>query len=465
MPLSRLKVRLGYLIAFMLLLVSYFLIFYILGLQINESKDVSHSYTVINNLESIKSNITDAETGARGFFLTQDEKFLEPYFSGSSNVIPLYKELVRLTSDNSSYRPKLDSLGSLINRRLEFIEVMIHDFRKSGLKMTDEIVSHRESARLMMDSIRMYVVQMKESEQKLMDHRNARLSNIIFVTELITVISLLITLCAIFYSVFIYNSGNRARIAADKKAKEYSEQLEERVAELKKVNTELEELKSLEKFTSTGRIARTIAHEVRNPLTNISLASEQLKDWAAQNPDMEILLDMIGRNSVRINQLVSDLLNSTRFAQLEFKLADINEILDETLQFAADRIELKKARVIKDYSKDLCEVLVDREKIKLAFLNIIVNALEAIEYEKGVLEIKSYKAGEKCIIRITDNGTGMDEETLQKLFDPYFSIKPKGNGLGLTNTQNVILNHKGNINVRSSPGKGTSFIISLLINQ
>ncbi len=461
MPLSRLKIRLGYLIAFMLLLVSYSLIFYIIGLQVTESKEVTHSYTVINNLESLKSNLIDAETGVRGFVLTKDEKFLEPYNQGAKNVIPLYKELDNLTRDNISYRSQLDSLGSLITRRMEFLSFVITDFRRNNFELSDQLKANRENARNVMDSIRMYVAQLKEGEQKLMNKRNEKLNSIFLSTEFITVVSLLIALCTIFYSVMIYNAGNRARIAADKQAKDYSQQLEERVAELKKVNTELEALKSLEKFTSTGRIARTIAHEVRNPLTNISLASEQLKDWASQTPDAEILLDMIGRNSERINQLVSDLLNSTRFAQLEFKNADLNELLDETLKMAADRVELKKAIIKKDYDRNLCQVSVDQEKIKLAFLNIIVNALEAIEDDKGILEISTYREGDNCVVRFADNGTGMDADTLQKLFDPYFSIKPKGNGLGLTNTQNIVLNHKGNIKVRSTPGKGTTFMILL----
>ena len=100
---------------------------------------------------------------------------------------------------------------------------------------------------------------------------------------------------------------------------------------------------------------------------------------------------------------------------------------------------------------------VDKEKIKLAFLNIIVNAIEAMEKDKGVLTIRTFKQGNKCIVEFSDNGTGMDEDTVQKLFDPYFTSKANGNGLGLTNTQNIILNHKGNINVRSKVGQRIIF--------
>jgi len=224
-------------------------------------------------------------------------------------------------------------------------------------------------------------------------------------------------------------------------------------------------LRSIEKFAATGRIARTIAHEVRNPLTNISLAAEQLREITNQGEEADQLLEMISRNVNRINQLVSDLLSSTKFEQLEFTSVNINDLVDEALDLARDRIELNHIKVEKDYDKNQCRIWVDKEKIKLSFLNIIVNAIEAMEKDKGVLTIKTIREGNKCMVEFSDNGTGIDEETIQKLFDPYFTSKTNGNGLGLTNTQNIILNHKGNINVRSKLGKGSSFVVTLNITD
>ena len=136
----------------------------------------------------------------------------------------------------------------------------------------------------------------------------------------------MIALVTIFYSLITYNRENKAKEKADRNAKVYSLELEERVNDLNKANAELEELRSIEKFAATGRIARTIAHEVRNPLTNISLASEQLKEITRQSEEGDLLLQMISRNVNRINQLVSDLLNSTRFEQLDYTPANINEL-------------------------------------------------------------------------------------------------------------------------------------------
>jgi signal transduction histidine kinase len=118
--------------------------------------------------------------------------------------------------------------------------------------------------------------------------------------------------------------------------------------------------------------------------------------------------------------------------------------------------------VVKKLTDKTCKISVDKEKMKIAILNIIINALEALEpVEGGQLLIETQMENNKCRIYISDNGPGMDNESVSKLFEPYFTTKPRGNGLGLTNTQNIVLNHKGEIVVESEPDKGTKFIIIL----
>ena len=453
--------RWGYFIAFVLLLISYFLIFFIIGKLARQSESITHSYDIINTLESIKAEITDAETGVRGYAITKDFHYLKPYNTGSRNVIHLLVTLKALTAAYDPYLQRADSLARMINKRLSDLKKFIQDFERSGFVLTDEILSSRDANKILMENIRSLVQELKGEEQLTMDRRNEVLQRFFKSTTIITVVSLIIALVTIFYSLVMYNRQNKAKEEADRSVRAYSQELEARVNELKKVNGELEELKSIEKFASTGRIARTIAHEVRNPLTNISLAAEQLKETSGGNEDSDQLLGMISRNVNRINQLVSDLLTATKSQQLEFTSVNINDLVDEALDLARDRIELNRIRVEKHYDKSICQLSVDIEKIKLSFLNIIVNAIEAMEKDKGVLTITTYNAGSKCIIDFGDNGMGMDPDTVQKLFDPYFTSKTNGNGLGLTNTQNIILSHKGNIHVRSFKGKGSNFIVTL----
>lgn len=405
--------------------------------------------------------MTDAETGVRGYLLTKDVSFLKPYNSGSKQVGYLYNDLKVHTTANKAYQKKVDSLGVLITRKLEDLSGLVTKFQREGHVISPGIITTQESNRDVMENIRQFLKDLKDNEQALMNVRNSKLKNFFQTMAIMAIISLVITLVTIFYSLITYSKENKAKEEADHNAEIYRKELEGRINELNRLNIELSELRSIEKFAASGRIARTIAHEVRNPLTNISLATEQLKETGNQNEDTDLLLGMIGRSVSRINQLVSDLLSATRIEQLEYTFANVNQLLDESLELAQDRIELKHIKLEKLYDKNLGELFVDKEKIKLAFLNIIVNAIEAMNGESGQLEIRTFKREDNCIIEFKDNGTGIDEETMQKLFEPYFTSKIKGNGLGLTHTQNIIINHKGKINVKSKPGQGTTFTITL----
>ena len=220
-----------------------------------------------------------------------------------------------------------------------------------------------------------------------------------------------------------------------------------------------------EKLMVTGRIARSIAHEVRNPLTNVNLALEQLEnEMHTEESSSQLYLDIIKRNSERINVLITELLNSSKPSQLNFMKYSINKLLDESLELAMDRIILKEIKVAKNYSPDVCELPVDREKLKLAFLNIIINAVEVMETERGELRLETDLKDEKCVIKIIDNGPGISHEKLNQLFEPFFTEKANGMGLGLTTAQNIIYSHGGSIDVESTMGKGTTFILSFNVS-
>jgi signal transduction histidine kinase len=461
------RIRSGYIIAFLFLLTSYFMMFFTIQKLIKGTNTIEHTYITVNKLEELRGEIIDVETGARGYVITKDVRFLKPYNSGKNNIPLIFQALKKLTTGNTEQQNNLSALDYWIKTKMDYMSVGITAFQTNGFKITDDMTIAREPSRIAMDSIRMYISRMKKAEEGLMYQRKTKLTQFFSDNKIITGISLIIALLAVLFSWITYNRENVAKLKADKKMHQYRIQLEENINQLQQMNTELQELKSLEKFTATGRITRTIAHEVRNPLTNISLAAEQLQETTKYTANSSVLLDMVSRNANRINQLVSDLLDATRFVQLEFTEININQLADETLEMAKDRIELNHIKVEKYYTENACHVSVDIEKMKLALLNIIVNAIEAMEKNRGILTVKTKIQENRCVIEIKDNGAGMDEDTLQKLFEPYFTSKPKGNGLGLTNTQNIILNHGGNIKVYSKPGQGASFnvFLNLLIKK
>jgi signal transduction histidine kinase len=460
-----LKVKAGYTSAFIILLISYLFTLYGNSQLIKQTRWVNHTNKIINNLEILISGVKDAETGVRGYIVTRDTAYLESYRNSFAVVNKSFQSLKADTKDNSFQQKKLDSLSVVISQRFNRLSFAINAVQKNNM-ITDSLMQSFKKGKDHMGQARLIIIAMQEHEKNLLAKRNEELDARYVALNIIIVTSFIIALVFAVFGFYTYRRENKARLIADNKVADYQKELQQQIAELDKANEALVLMKRSEKFLATGRIARTIAHEVRNPLTNIDLAVAQIKaDMPAEGDNNAMLFDMVNRNSKRINHLISELLDATRFAELNFAPASINELLDEALGLAKDRLELNDIRVEKKYSSDICNISVDAEKVKIAFLNLIVNAIEATEPHTGLLTICTKAANNKCIVEITDNGRGMTEEQLNKVFEPYFSTKEKGNGLGLTNTANIILNHKGDISVSSEPGKGTTFIIKFDFSQ
>jgi signal transduction histidine kinase len=350
-----------------------------------------------------------------------------------------------------------------MDKRYEMFEVSLNYYKNEVTDTTFDLRSIQLESKRSMNKIRLMVSIMQNEEKNLLAIGDTQLKSTFSSINTITITSLLLTLLLVIIGFVTYTNENKARKIAMQNIKEYQEQLSKRIDELNNANAQLLQMRSMEKFAATGRIARTIAHEVRNPLTNINLATSQLKtDIPAADENMLYLFDIIDRNSNRINKLISDLLQTTKFSELSFTVVSINDLLEETLLMAKDRIGLNHITIEKKYNPNI-RINVDKEKMKIAFLNIIINAIEAMEPDKGILKVGTKIDGKVCVVNISDNGIGMDEISLGKLFEPYFTNKPNGNGLGLANTQNIIFNHKGTINVSSTEGTGTTFVIRLAI--
>lgn len=223
-----------------------------------------------------------------------------------------------------------------------------------------------------------------------------------------------------------------------------------------------EELQKMEKLSMTGRMARMIAHEVRNPLTNINLAVGELEEVTKGVEDAPLYQEMISRNASRISTLIDELLKSARPTELELTQTHLEEVLDSAIEFCKDRIDLKEIDFKKVYPDKEVSGKWDPEKLKIAFVNIMINAIEAMaDTLNPSLKVLLTEEDERPVVYIKDNGKGMDAATVNKIFDPFFSQRPNGLGLGMTATLNIISMHNGKINVNSALGKGTEFKITL----
>ncbi len=214
-----------------------------------------------------------------------------------------------------------------------------------------------------------------------------------------------------------------------------------------------------EKLAANERLIRMLAHEIRNPLNNIILSTEQLMTDTVHD-ERKDFLDIIQRNSTRINQIIKELLNLASPAELVFEKHSLQDIMDESLEHASDRINLNKIDLEKKYPSESLWVAVDRNQLVIAFNNILINAIEAMEVNKGKLSVVLTATPGSCHVSIRDNGRGIPPEYLSKLFDPFFTLKKGGMGLGLTASYSIIQSHKANMQVESNVNEGTNFIIS-----
>lgn len=221
----------------------------------------------------------------------------------------------------------------------------------------------------------------------------------------------------------------------------------------------------VEKLGATGRLVRTLAHEVRNPLNNINMSVEQLTHTGTENDENTLFLDIIQRNSKRIGDIITELLDTARPTELTFENHSLQSLMDEAIAEALDRITLQRINMQVRYANTPCYIMANKEKLRIAFLNIIINAVEAMEPDKGILAITIDASKNVHVVTIKDNGVGIPEENISRLFEPYFTSKRNGMGLGLAATLNILQSHRANIDVSSVMKEGTTFTISFPANN
>lgn len=224
-------------------------------------------------------------------------------------------------------------------------------------------------------------------------------------------------------------------------------------------NTQKALLKA-EKLSIQGEIARTFAHELRNPLANIRMVGEVLNHKMKDCGEGELrnYFEILKRSTHTLNDLVTDLLNASNYTPPVLVEDDLAKIMDSTLHKAADRIYLSGIRVNRKYNGKY-PILADKEKLEIALLNLLVNASEAIDPGEGIIEIGIEEDNSYIILTITDNGHGMDQEQIDHLFEAFFTKKDTGMGIGMSSVKNILEEHDAQIKVSSKLHEGSCFKI------
>ncbi len=212
-----------------------------------------------------------------------------------------------------------------------------------------------------------------------------------------------------------------------------------------------------EKLAATGRFIQTLAHEVRNPLKNIKMAVQQLRN-PNNRVDDKILWEIVERSEVKIDNLITELLQSSNAAGMSLQKLSLNGIAEELVNSVRDKATLRNIAVaLTPATTETLIIRADAVKLKMALSNILVNAIEAVSQDIGKVDIYFRVAGSKAELVISDNGMGITAENKEKLFEPYFTSKRTGIGLGLATTLNILRAHHAEIEVESEPGKGATF--------
>ncbi len=216
-----------------------------------------------------------------------------------------------------------------------------------------------------------------------------------------------------------------------------------------------------EKLSIKGEIARTLAHELRSPLASIIMSADLLekKTEDQENKILKNYIDIIKRSTHNLNKLVTDLLSVSNYSPAVFVKCCLAETTDKALELAQDRIYLSGVKVKKKYKAPYF-INADQDKLKIALLNIIVNASEAMLPDQGELVLSIKKRENNYVLKISDNGCGIEKEQLERLFESFYTQKPGGMGVGLSSVKNILEEHDATVKVRSKPSLGTTFILS-----
>ena len=217
-----------------------------------------------------------------------------------------------------------------------------------------------------------------------------------------------------------------------------------------------------ERLAAVGHSAAHVAHELKNPLMIIGGFSNQIKKTLGNDNDQK-KLSMILEEVRRLERLVAELGDFTKEYSLLKRKADINAVLRDVIKIMAGAYPTKKYIFKEILSREVDEITCDPDRLKQVFINIISNGLEAMT-EGGCLSITTERLPGHVEVRISDEGTGIPEADLKHIFEPFYTTRENGAGLGLSISYKIIEAHEGDLSALSEPGKGTTFIVQLPIH-
>lgn len=234
-----------------------------------------------------------------------------------------------------------------------------------------------------------------------------------------------------------------------------------RMTEIIQKNKEMEEsLAQHGKMASLGVLSSGVAHEINNPLGVILGYAGYIESKIGPDDPNYAYIHEIKRESKRCKKIVQDLLSYARTPKSALEPTDLNALLEQIINFAANHADMHHVTIRRNFAPDLPPVAVDGDQMRQIAINLLLNAGGAIRQD-GEIVVESALEHDEVIIRIRDNGCGMDAKTLEHIFEPFFTTRERGTGLGLAISKQIIEQHQGKIEVHSRVGEGTSVTVRI----
>ena len=422
-----------------------------------QSDAVQHTLEVKNSLAQLLSTLQDAETGQRGFLLTGDDAFLQPYTRGAAITRNHIAEVRNLTGDNEAQQRGIERVEKLVSSKLAELAARIDEVRRGS----EPNIGGLRTGKEVMDEIRAEISDMRTTEDRLFEARTSSANQFILIATAMAAITAAIAVAAV--SVWVWQSR-----ALTKELQHANAELTQTIAQRDLAESKARQLQKLE---AIGQLTGGIAHDFNNILAviiaGLSLSNRRSKTLEEAKPFMDGALEAAHRGA----ELTRRLLAFARQQPLAPRTTNVNRMVSDISELVCRAVG-ETVRTETVLAGGAWLINVDPNQLQNAVLNLAVNARDAMP-DGGKLTIETANChlddrysrqhdgvppGQYVMLSITDTGTGMSADVVSKAFEPFFTTKDigKGTGLGLSQVHGFVRQSNGHIKIYSEPGEGTT---------